>query len=795
MKFYFSIVCFVFLMNQVGFAQFDNFNFSTNPSDVYENSPFTLSIELLHGEQVEQAILFYRLFGTSEFLPVDMIIQGNRLSSQFEAKNVIPPSIECYIKTINVSGIENIYPSLALETKNFIRIDVRKKVEQSAEIIILNPTKDDVMTKDEFFLAFSILRAADKVDINKTKVFINDNDFSSLLQKSDDLLFIPQNSFNELNLGTNSLKILLFDNDGKIVNQYSSSFQIVLREQKEELEKLKLALNGSVEINLVNENLIYGSINYSRANVILNGNYGSIYSNANFYVTNEEKANIQPQNRFGFQAYNNWFNLNLGDHFPVYPSLILSGKRVRGISSSLMFGFFNIQTTYGEITRKIEGDLLSVIKRDTVVLNPNLIPIDSSKYGQPYGLIRFGTYSRKLFALRPSFGSGENFLLGFTYLHSRDDEKSVEFSAKPKENLVLGSDLFFGFDQKRIQFNFQTAFSLMNKDISFGNISDATIDSLAKNDKFGIDSDIIRKLRDIMGGFITVNQHLSPLNPQELPTLAAEGNFSINYFGNYFKGTYLYRGNDYTSFGQNYLRTDVQGFQFLDRLSLFDNKVFLSVSYERLNDNLQSTKITTTTFNNYEGSLSLYLRRDFPVVNFSYSNYDTKNDIEPNTTDSLRLVNILNDNIKVINLSTSYDLDFYIKHRLTVSYLNSTKKDYTYKDFSSSFNTFNLSVQNLWNSEVISFLSTNFTNSKIKNRGFDYFSITLGTRLNVLENKLNNSASISIFTGDLKRNVLDLSSRYRFLNNLFAGLSLRYILNSGKIKNESIVNFLLRYEI
>lgn len=789
------VVSFVFLLNLVGLAQFHNFNFSTNPPEVFENNAFTLSVELLQGESIKQAVLFYRLFGTSEFLPIEMIIKGNTLTGHFEAKNVIPPSIEFYIKTINVSGIENIYPTLALETKNFIKIDVRTKVEQSSRIIMLNPTQDEVLTKDEFFFALSIFRLSERIDITKTKVLINDSDFSSLLQITDDLIFIPQNSFIELNLGANFFKILLFDDDGKLVNQYSSSFQIVTKEQKEEFEKLKLAFNGSIELNLANENLRSGNANYSKANVILNGNYGSIFSTANFYVTNEEKSNIQPQNRFGFQIYNDWFNLKLGDHFPVYPSLILSGKRVRGISSSLMFGFFNIQTTYGEITRKIEGDLLSVIKRDTVVLDPNLIPIDSSKYGQPFGLIRFGTYSRKLFALRPSFGSGENFQLGFTYLHSRDDEKSVEFSAKPKENLVLGTDIFFGFDQKRIQFNFQTAFSLMNKDIAPGNISDTTLDSLAKNDKLGIDPDILRKLRDIMGSFITVNQHLSPLNPQELPTLAAEGNFSINYFGNYLKGTYLYRGNDYTSFGQNYLRTDVQGFQFLDRISLFENRVFLSVSFERLNDNLQNTKIATTTFNNYEGSVSLYLRKDFPVVNFSYSNYDTKNDIEPNDTDSIKIVNIVNDNIKVMSLSSSYDLDFYIKHRLTISYLNSTKKDFTYKDFSSNFNTFNFSVQNLWSSELISFFSTNFSNSKIKNRDFDYFSITFGARLNLLENKLNNSASLSIFTGDLKRNVLDLSSRYRFLNNLSAGLSLRFILNDSNIKNESIINFLLRYEI
>lgn len=791
-----KLFLFIFLLSyKLSNAQFDNFNFSAFPTEIYENDPFTISIELLDGEQAEQAVLFYRSFGTSQFLSADMIIQGNKLISQIDGKNVTPPSIEFYFKILNTSGSEKTYPALALETMNFIKVDVRKKIIQTEDIIILNPAQDEILTKEDFFLAFSILRIRESINPNFTKVFINDLDISPLLQFSDDLIFISSGSITDLNTGINSIKILLYDNDGNLFKDYLQTFQIVTKEQKSEFEKIKLVFNGAVEINLANENLRNGSANYNRVSINLNGNYGSLYSSANLYMTNEEKPNLQPQNRFGFQFYGDWFRINIGDHFPIYPSLILGGKRVRGFSSSLNLGFFNIQTTYGEITRKIEGQLLSLIKRDSIVLDPNLIPLDSSRFGQPFGLVRFGTYSRKLFALRPSFGSGENFQLGFTYLHSRDDEKSVNFSAKPKENLVLGTDLFFGFDKKRIQFNFQSAFSLSNKDISSGNISDSTLDSLANNNNLGIDANLLRNIRDILGTFITVNQHLSPLNPQELPTLAVEGDFSLNYFGNYLKGTYLYRGNDYTSFGQNYLRTDIKGFQFLDRLSLFQNRVFISFSYERLNDNLQKTKIATTTFSNYEGSLSLYLRKDFPIVNFSYSNFDNKNDIEPNTTDSIKLANIINDNIKVFNFSSSYELEYYIKHKLSVSYINSTKQDFTYKDFSSNFNSFIFSVQNIWKQGLISFVNTSISNSRIKNSDFDYFSITFGGKISLLENKLNNTASINIFTGDLKRNVFDLSSKYNFNRNLYTGLNLRFILNNRNIKNESIINLFFRYEI
>ncbi|MCX7611548.1 MAG: hypothetical protein N2043_08190 [Ignavibacterium sp.] len=775
-------------------AQFNDIKISTNPEDVVENYSFTLSIELLDGEQPVQAIIFYRTFGDIEFTSFDMTIQGNKLVAQFEPSKVISPLIECYVNVINSQGVQKIYPSAVLETKNFIRINVNKKISSVQEIIILSPTADEAFTLEEFFLAFSLIRVSKDVNKNLTKVFINGNDVSSLLIFSDDLVFIPQGKNEFLNLGKNYLSIFLYDFDGKLFKEIDYSFDILSKSQKEELEKIKFKLNGSAELNLANEKLRFGSANYNRLNLSLQGNYGEIYSNAQVYLTNEEKSFLQPQNRFSLQVYNDWAKLNFGDHFPEFPSLILSGKRVRGLSAKLSLGFFNIQTTYGEITRKIEGELISLVRRDSIVLDPNLIPLDSSRFGQPFGIVRLGTYGRKLFAVRPSFGSGENFQFGITYLHSKDDEKSVIFSAKPKENLVLGTDFFLGFDQRRIQLNFQSAFSLLNKDIALGNISDATLDSIANNNNIGIDVSLLRTIRDILGNFITVNQYLSPINPQELPNLAAEGSLSVNYFGNYFKGTYLYRGNEYTSFGQNYIRTDIKGIQLLDRISLFQNRVFLSLSYEKLNDNLQNTKIATTTFNNYEGSLSLYLRNDFPIVNFSYSNFNTKNDIDPSTRDSVRLNNILNENTNVINLSSSYDFNFYRKHKISLGYLNSKRNDNTFRRSSSSFSSLTLSIQTIWDSDLVSFISSNINNSEIINRTFDFFSLTIGGRLSMLENKLLNSVSFAIFSGDFKRNVLDVNSKYQITNNLSSFFNFRYIINSGNLKDESLLNLLLRYE-
>jgi predicted Mrr-cat superfamily restriction endonuclease len=79
----------------------------------------------------------------------------------------------------------------------------------------------------------------------------------------------------------------------------------------------------------------------------------------------------------------------------------------------------------------------------------------------------------------------------------------------------------------------------------------------------------------VFGNFMTVNQYISPFNPQELASLAAEASLSLNYFNNAFKSSYIYRGNDFQSFGQSFIRTDVAGFNISDVLRLMENKIFL----------------------------------------------------------------------------------------------------------------------------------------------------------------------------------------------------------------------------
>jgi len=776
------------------FAQQEFINLEEQ-QEVFENQPIKIKIDLVENVDVQQAFLYYRTFGRVELSVIDMNIQGRTISATIPPDYVVFPYVEYYIKVLTTKGEVLNYPYRASESGNFYRVNVKKKEQIDETVIILSPDPEEPVTRDEFFLAISLLRVSPKVKKEFTRIWINEDEITPLLSFNNDLIFLPQGRYKNLITGNNNLKIVLYDSTGKPLSISNFNFRIVSLEEKVVIQQRKFKYNGLAKVESNYESMRTGNFNFNRLNAQFSGNYGNINSSLNLFVTSEEKSYLQPQNRFLLNFDADFFKFSLGDHYPLYPTLIMNGKRIRGITGSLEFGFFNLQVSYGEITRKVEGELLQLFSRDSAVIGSNVIPVDSAKFGQPFARVNLGTYQRKLFAVRPYFGRGKNFQLGFTYLHSKDEVNSINFGARPKENVVVGSDLLIGIDDQRILFKAQGAFSLINNDISTGNFTDKIIDSLFGEGKpFGGDPGLIKKVRDIGKNFITINQFIIPLNPQELPTLAAEASFSLNYFGNYLRTAYIYRGNEYISFGQNFLRNDIKGLQVMDRIGLFENRVFLSVSYENLSDNLQKTKVATTNFQNFESSVSLYLRKNFPNLTIGYSNYKVKNDIDPVTADSVRRINYLNDLTHQISFSSNYDLRWKVLHRIIVNVVSSKKKDYTFRNLSASFLSMNFSIQNFWNRRFSTFWGTTISNSKISSSKYEYYSFNAGTRINSFNDKLRTTLSINPSFGNLKRTIIDFFNQYYFRQNFSMNLNVRYLFNAKPLKNESIINFTAQYE-
>lgn len=793
-KLYFFLF-YLFLVSSL-FAQRDLFQGMAYDS-VYENKDLTINLDLIETTNIIESYLFYRSFGEQTFRAVEMNNMGNRIVGTIPGTYVTFPYIEYYIKLISSDGKEVLLPEGAPTQSNLYRINVQREETSDEEIIILSPDVNEPITIEEFFLAISFLRVSDKVKRELTKIFINEHDVSSYLLITTDIGIIPQGKVKNIFPGKNLLKVILYNKEGKPIKFLDYIFRIVT---PKELEKISAGrvfkYNGIAQVESSNENLKSGKYNLNRLSMNFNSSYGIINTQLTLFLTNEEKPNIQPQNRYSFNLDAKWFKLSLGDHYPIYPSLIMGGKRLRGITATLETGPFNLQASFGEITRKIEGTLLEVLSREEATPSPDIIPVDSAKFGQPFARAEIGTFQRKLFVVRPYFGSGKNFQLGFSYLHSIDNVNSIDLGARPKENVVIGSDLTIGIDNHRVLFRAQGAFSVINNDISLGNFSDKIIDSLFGEGKpLGGDPKTIKLVRDIGKNFITVNQFIVPLNPLKFPTAVLDAEFSLNYFGNYFKAGYVYRGNDYASFGQNYIRTDIAGLRIMDRLSLVDNRVFISVSYENLNDNLQETKIATTQFKTFESSVSLYLRKNFPNMTLGYAKFLVKNDIDPNTQDSVRFYNQLNNSTNQFSFSTSYDLKYLVLHRLFFNIVISRKRDYTFKNLSAKFTSINFSIQNFWRKNWHTLLGIVHSNSSISTSNYQYTSITVANRFLFLKDKLRVSFSLTPSFGNLKRQSLELGSQYFIQNNFTINFNFRFILNPAPWKNETIVSLVSRYEL
>lgn len=775
----FTLLALVLICGE-SFGQISNIVSSVKVGDAKEKMPLSVSADLFAAENVTSIFIAYKSFGQSEFTKAEMLLAGNTASVTIPAESVQPPYLEYYLIINMKSGPSQTYPLGISEGVTPLQIAVSAFSQKDKEILVLSPTAGEMLVLDEMLISISLIKAPDNIDISKTKIYINGQDITSAALMAGDLLILSgENLISKVGLGSHLLKVDVFDKEGKLYHSISRSFEVVSAEVALAVSS-RWNYNGYIKGESRSESFNSVGTWYNNIATELNGSVDQWRFKGTAYLTSEEKNNLQPFNRYSASIQNgDWLDLKVGDAFPRFPNLIMDGIRVRGISGALNLGFINVQATYGETIRQVEGQLLERFATNT--LGSDIIPINKSKYNFPFGRVSMGTYSRKVFALRPSFGSGENFQFGFDFLHAKDDVSSIEFGARPQENLVLGTDLMFAFDNQNILFTSQAAVSVMNKDISSGNLTDTQIDSIfGKNSTYDIDPQKVKDIRNIISKFITVNQYLGPWNPQEFASVAAEAALSLNYFNNNVRASYIYRGNDYQSFGQSFIRTDVKGINIVDRIRMLDNKLFLSAGYERLQDNLQKTKVATTTYQTISASVSFFPRTDFPNITIGYNRYVNNNGFVLNLADTLRRDYVVDDITNRILIQLSYDFTAGIKHSSSLSFTTSKREDGSFANTDATFNTLTLTTNSFWTSQLTTSVGITYNKSEINRRDytlkplviadiiepFNYTSISIGARYRLLENKLQLSATLSPSFGDFKRQALDLIADYNVLVNL-----------------------------
>lgn len=770
-------------------AQISSVISSVNHTDPVEGTAVDMRVEFFQSGTVNAISLYYRAYGSTEYTEREMSLVGGSASVTIPSGDVTAPLVEYYFGYRLSDGTVETYPYNMPYQGNPHQLQVRSPSPKDKEVLVLSPENGELINLSNLFISVSLLKASENVDKKATKLFVNNVDISEyLLITGDMLLFYYENFPGTIGLGKQLLRIELYDTDGNLYHEVSSVFITYtpadeINTADQILYHLRIAGESRNE-DMYGDNRWYNSLDLNA-----DAEYRGFRLESRLYVTSEETEEQQPYNRYYAGLIHRYFTLKGGDVYPSMPSLIMNGKKVRGFEGMIRFDFFSLHTAIGKVRRGVEGKLLTVIPEGLDTLATNIIDLNDSTRAA----VEFGTYERNLFAIRPLFSFSDDVSLGFSYLHSQDDMESIQYGTRPLENAVFGADFNADFDNKNIRFGTEAAFSLYNDDITTGTLTDEEIDDIFGDDGFySTDPEDAKKLKDIFKSFITFNQFLYPLNPQELATFAAEGSLTLNYFQNNVKASYLYRGNDFHSFGNTFLRKDIAGLTVKDRVRLFDNRLFLMLGFERLHDNLQETKQATTTYNTYSASVSYFPGSDYPAVTLGYINKASSNDIDlTDTTLSHYYIDDLTDNY---SLQLSYSFDYHAVHRTSFSLMHSRREDNSFYDYDLSTTSLYFGADSRWTRRMQSNLVFSYSQSDIAGSEFTYVSLTAGLQYALLPDLLILSASASPSFGDLDRVAFDTRITYSILHNLNLLFRFRYLKNANR-SDDSIISLTTRFDL
>ncbi|HLF19521.1 MAG TPA: hypothetical protein VI704_01910 [Bacteroidota bacterium] len=784
-----------------------------------EKQPLSLSVDLSSNTDIRKVAIWYRSFGESEFKELEMLLAGRSASVTLPAEVIVPPYIEYYIEATLEKGLET-YP-LENPRANPLQISIKQADPKDEEVRILSPEPGETAAAEDFVVAVSLYFASDNVDQTKTRIILDGVDVSKDAVLSEDVvLYNPKNFGRPLNLGAHFLKVDLRDSAGAVYHTREVTFNLSTAIAIAE-EKAKLRALGNGQLEFRNENLSSGGTTYLRGDFRVDATYNILNGGASFHVDNQDKPERQPQNRFLGYLETSFLRLQVGDAFPRFPSYIVSGKRVRGISGNLMLGFFNVDASFGQTERLIEGTLAP---SDTIFADTSAVaarPKNSIHTGgndalgyRTYRLFTPGTHTRNFVAVRPSFGNGENFQLGFTYMKAKDNVESIKYGLGPSENLVVGTDLLLAADDQKLKFETQASLALTNTDISGGNFTDAEKDSLVQS------SGVSKTQLNLAQKIITVNENLFPTNPVStgLPGIAGEAVLTLNYFNNFLRAVAYQRGAAYKSFGNEFLQTDIKGFQVSDYVRLFNNRMLTSLSFEQKSDNTASTKEISTKYVNFNGSVAVNPGINLPTFQLGYGqfgrtaglNQATRSAVS-NRPDSASVTQSADEATQRYLIAANYDFQAGIRHLASISFSLANRKDNTFRNqnqqnmfvqtsLTSNFSTMPLqTVVGILYSKNKNDIQTFFTDSiklhrdsVLSTTDFNYTMVTLGGQLRMLNDNLRLAATVSPAFGAFNRINYQFGADYTYAERHNFLLQADYIQNAGQ-GDDTIISLIYRF--
>ncbi len=644
-----------------------------DPVKILKNSdilPLELTISNFSGVPVTEIAVQYRFAGESRFRLQRLRNEGFTYYANLNVGQSGSELVEYYFVIQYLDARHEEYPGGA-PVSNLFRTALQRMRNYGDDIVIISPEPDEQIFSNDIVITASFARFASLVDVEKTKLYLDTWDVSRYLLKYEDFVsFAPR----RVPTGRHKIRLELYDENSTLVASREWFFT-ALQSQSEETVEGAFKISGRLFAELRREDLQDGAFvnDYNQSALQLRGNYNNLAFGGRVYLNNQESDVTQPVNRFsGFARYSFWnnryLNVTAGDAYPKFNPEILQNIFVRGFSGSLYLKFINLDIASGKTLRAIEGSA------ESVAGNPDTVVVQ-----------RYGTYRRNIFAVRPSFGAGENFQLGLTYLKGVDDTSSILYGHNPEENVAAGMDMFVGLDQQRIVFEGNVNASSYNSNITGGSIPFDSLQKVMEGDLSSSDE----KYYNMAKKFITVNQYLILQ-----PGVSYQARLRLRYYRNNFSILYESVDEDYHSLGQPYLLRDNRGYQLVDNISVLRNQVFLTLGFRHYHNNLQNNKTSTTTNRNIYANLSYFPLGNFPEITIGYNNYSRNNDISADSIASV-LYRPEDNQSNSINFSTGYRFNFLnLKQRVGFNLTNYRRTDiYKYAESSSDYMSINLRTQ------------------------------------------------------------------------------------------------------
>ncbi len=598
---------------------------------------------------VREARIYYRESGEADFRWIRMEPQGFRYSAAVNTGNLNTPLMEYYFDLQFEDGMHQTYPEGA-PIAGLLTYSLPQMGPTDENILIISPEPNEEIYTDELIITVSFPRFSAQVDKERIRLFLDTWEVSKsrFFQVFDDFLtFSP----NQIPPGKHRIRLELYDRGGKLLARTEWNFVAHRRTGPRAITEA-LTLTGNVFAESRQEVLqdATSSILYNRTGLDLNGSYGNVLFGSRIFVSNQEKKDRQPINRFsGFLQYSFWNNrylrLDLGDSYPIFGPISLQNIFVRGFYGQLFLKFLNLEFSQGYIQRAIASKTLA--PGDTVP----------------------GTFQRNLTAIRTSFGARRKFQIGFSYLKGRDEVQSLNGPAvePPKENLVIGSDVYFATADQRFVLEGYVNASFINNNITGGSIPFDTLKTSLPDSGKGMEN-----LYNTAKQFITINQYLSLI-----PSVAYQLQARFRYFGNYVTVAFQSIEDGYYSMGQPYLLSDYQGLNFSDNINLFRNQVFLTLGFQYFQNNVKGTKGTTTRTRSMYFNLSYFPSGNAPSITLGFNNYQRGNDLT--RPDSLRPELPENNQTNTFNFSTNYSANLLgLDHQFTINLMSFQQRDRFY---------------------------------------------------------------------------------------------------------------------